>query len=92
MVIEMKDTIDSERKREKECYHEFAAKQASYQQFYPRNNEQSAPQQFPKVCLYPLSTDVDLLQFHYEHTGHAYAISADHACAYLTSPVADEDL
>ena len=78
----MQKTIDSERKREKECYHDF----------YPRNNEQAISQKFPKMCFYPLSTDVALLQFHYEHTGHAYAISADQHCAYLTSPVADEDI
>lgn len=82
MADKMKDAIDSERKREKECYHEH----------FPRNNTAYDAKLFPKMCFYPLSTDVALLQFHYEHTGHAYAISADHACAYLTSPVADEDI
>lgn len=59
----MQNVIDSERQREKECYHEF--------------------------CYYPLTTDV---AFAYENTGHTYAIDGDRKCAYLTSPIADEDI
>lgn len=43
-------------------------------------------------CFLPLSTDLGILQFTYENTGHAYAIDADNKCAYLTSPIADEDI
>lgn len=46
---------------------------------------------YHSYCYLPLSTDINVLQFAYEHTGHAYAVSADHQCAYLTSPIADED-
>lgn len=42
------------------------------------------------VCM-SLATEVGLLQFMYENTGHAYAVDADNKCAYLTSPVADDD-
>lgn len=42
------------------------------------------------VCM-SLSTEIGLLQFTYDNTGHAYAIDADNQCAYLTSPIADED-
>lgn len=42
------------------------------------------------VCM-SMATELGLLQFMYENTGHAYAVDADNKCAYLTSPVADED-
>lgn len=43
-------------------------------------------------CYMNLNTEIGLLQFTYENTGHAYAIDADNKCAYLTSPIADEDI
>lgn len=42
-------------------------------------------------CCLPLNTEINLFQFMYEQTGHAYAVNADKECAYLTSPIADED-
>lgn len=62
----MQQSIESERQREKECYHTY--------------------------CFLPLSTKLGILQFSYDNLGHAYAIDADTKCAYLTSPIADEDI